>query len=59
MKNYAVLITAEETRRLLVTADKPEEAQEEACSEWSRMVGGEIDTAKVLLLEEANHELPK
>ena len=59
MKNYAVLITGEVTRSLFVTADNPEEAQAEACSEWSRLVGGEIDTAKVLLLEESKHELPK
>jgi len=36
MKNYAVLITGEVTRSLFVTADNPEEAQAEACSEWSR-----------------------
>ena len=59
MKNYAVLITGEVTRSLFVTAQDPEHAQVEACEEWKRLVGGEIDTAKVLLLEEAKHELPK
>ena len=59
MKKYAVSITGKVTRSLSVTADNEEEAQAEACREWSSLVGGEIDTAKVLLLEEANHELPK
>jgi len=52
MKKYAVLITGEVTRSLSVTADNEEEAQAEACSEWSRMVGGDSDTAKVLLIME-------
>lgn len=58
MKNYAVLVTGEVTRSLFVTADSQEEAQVEACNEWSRVVGGEIETAKVLLTEWIEHELP-
>lgn len=52
MKKYAVLVVGEVTRSLSVIADSEEEAQAEACSEWSRMVGGDSDTAKVLLIME-------
>ena len=59
MKKYAVLITGEVTRSLSVTADNEEEAQAEACREWSRLVGGDADTAKVLLLIEENKDIIK
>ena len=59
MKKYAVLITGEVTRSLSVTADNEEAAQAEACSEWSSLVGGDADTAKVLLLIEENKDIIK
>tara|TARA_R110000765_G_scaffold348086_1_gene438173 strand:+ start:682 stop:870 length:189 start_codon:yes stop_codon:yes gene_type:complete len=59
MKNYAVLITGEVTRSIFVMADNPEQAQVEACSEWTRMTGGEPETAKIILLEENKNELPE
>jgi hypothetical protein len=52
MKNYAVLVTGEVTRSVYVTAQDPEHAQVEACEEWKRLVGGELKTAQIILLEE-------
>jgi len=49
----------EVTRSLSVTADNEEEAQAEACREWSSLVGGDADTAKVLLLIEENKDIIK
>ena len=57
MNNYAVLISGIVSKSLFVTAENPEEAKVAATSEWCSTTGGEIETAKVLLLERTQNDI--